>query len=239
MATSIAALIVIIRRHLNEPSPETATSFWTDDEIAALIDKGARDLKRAIDDNYQNYFLTVDVTNVSQASGASQLSGVPADCGIVRGIEPVDPVARPGLIYVPKDYNSVEFARARTVGSQDPSQAGTVFYAITDAGAPVAAPVIRVAPVLSATIAVRLSYVPALAVITKNTAANPIPGESDNALIAWGTAYAMSKGSAEQEPHSGWLSLYKTEKENILVALAPRQTDEPDVAEAMFEDEWS
>src|SRR4051812_12123038 len=108
MATTIASLISIIRGHLNEPV-ETAASYWLDTELAALIDKGARDLFRAINDNFQNYFLTIDTTNVTQAANAAVLSGVPADVGIVRGLEPVDLTARPGLIYVPRDYNSIDF----------------------------------------------------------------------------------------------------------------------------------
>jgi len=235
-ATTIAALIAIARRHLNEPA-ETSSSYWTDAELAALISAGARDLWRAINDNFQHYFLTVDTTNVSMAAGTTTLTGVPADVAIIRGIEPLDLSSRPGIVFESRDYNHVDFARARSLTSQDPSAGLKIFYCVTGAGAPVAAPVIQVAPQINAALALRFSYVPTLAPIDKN-GNNPIPGESDNALVAWCVAYAGSKGSEEQEPDAGWLKIYGTEKTNILVSLTPRQTDDDDVAEAFFEDLW-
>jgi hypothetical protein len=63
---------------------------------------------------------------------------------------------------------------------------------------------------------------------------NPIPGQSDQALIAWVTAHALGK-QANQVPDAGWMTVYKVEKDNILLFVAPRQDDEPDVAEAIFE----
>jgi hypothetical protein len=236
MASTVASLIAIARRHLNEPT-ETSTSFWSDTELAALIDKGARDLFRAINDNYQHYFATIDITNVSQVASATSLTGVPSDVGIIRGIEPLALSTRPGLCYFPRDYNHIDFQRARQTDPQDASFGLSVFYCVMGAGAPVSAPTIQVAPAINTTVALRLTYVPSLAAIT-SASNNPIPGESDNALIAWCVAYAMAKRTEEQEPHAGWLSLYGTEKANILASLSPRQTDEPDCAEAMFEDEW-
>lgn len=244
MASNVSALIQMARYHLNEPTEDLNVGFWTDAELAALIDKGARDLWRAINDNFQHYFLTIDTSLVSQASGASTLTGMPADVGIVRGIEPVDLNARPGLNYVARDYNHVDFQRARAIGTQDPSQGCRVYYCITGAGGPVAAPIVQVAPVLSATVPLRVSYVPILATIVKGSpgagqiATNPIPGESDNALVAWCVAYAKAKQSEDGTPDAGWLTIYGTEKTNILVSLTPRQTEDEDVAEAFFEDLW-
>ena len=90
---------------------------------------------------------------------------------------------------------------------------------------------------LSAAVLLRLTYVPTLAAIVVG-GNNPIPGESDNALIAWTTAYAMAKEADDATPDAGWLTIYGTEKTNILTSLTPRQTDDDDVAEAFFEDLW-
>lgn len=236
-ATTIAAIIQRARYHLNEPTEDAANGFWLDAELAALIDMGARDLWRAINDNFQHYFVTIDTANVTQAAGASTLSGVPADVSIVRGIEPVDLNARPGLNYEAKDYNHVDFQRARALGAQDPGQGCRVLYCITGAGSPVAAPTIQVAPLLSAVVALRLTYVPTLAIITK-LGSNPIPGESDSALVAWCVAYAMAKQGEDKQPDPNWLTVYSTEKQNILTSLTPRQTDDEQLAEAFFEDLW-
>lgn len=237
MASDVADLIDLVRAHLNEPNEDLVNGFWADEELAAHIDKGARDLWRAINDNYQHYFLTIDATNVSQAADAETLTGIPTDVAIVRGLEARDLTARPGLVYEHRDYNHVDFVRARAIGTQDSSYGGKVFYCLTGAGAPIGAPTAQVAPKLSSTVLLRLSYVPTLAEITVDST-NPIPGESDNALIAWCVAYAMAKGSEDQQPDAGWLKIYATEKANILTSLTPRQTDDEDVAEAMFEDYW-
>ena len=244
MASTVAALISIVRRHLNENSA-SSTSYWTDAELAALMDKGAKDLWRAINDNFQHYFLTIkEDGSVSQAANASTLSGVPTDCTIVRGIEPLDMAARPGLIYRPKDYNHVDFQRARVLAAQEPSFAMSVLYCLTGAGSPVAAPSIQVAPKLNTAVTLRLTYVPSPSQLVDTspgagqTTTIYIPGEADNALVAWTVAYALAKELEEREPHSGWLKLYATEKQNLLTSLTPRQTDEEDTAEAMFEDEW-
>jgi len=236
MASTVASIIQAARYHLNEVS-ETASSFWLDDELAAHIDKGARDLWRAINDNFQHYFLTVDTTHFSQDANASILTGVQADVSIIRGIEPLDLNAKPGLNYVSRDFNHIDFARARALSAQDPSQGCRVFYCITKQGAPVAAPEIQVAPMLTAQVVLRVSYVPTLVAITKS-GNNPIPGESDNALVAWCVAYAMAKQDESKQPDANWLTVYATEKSNLLVSLTPRQTEDEDLAEAMFEDLW-
>lgn len=237
MATTFTTLIGIVRLHLNE-NTASATSYWTDNELAALIALGAKDLWRAINDNFQHYFLTIDATNVSLAAGASTLTGVPSDVSIVRGLECRSLSDRPGVVFEYRDYNHVDFQRARAIGTQDTAYGGKIFYCVTGAGGPVAAPTIQVAPAVNATLTLRLSYVPTLAAMT-TASSNPIPGESDNALVAWAVAYAMAKQSEDQQPDAGWLNIYATEKANILTSLAPRQTEDEETAEAMFEDEWS
>jgi hypothetical protein len=235
MATSIASIITTARSHLNE----TVEKFWFDYELADLAEKGIHDLWRAINDNFQHYFVTIDETNVSQPAGSAVLVGVPDDVAIVRGLEARDLSLRPGLVYEHKDYNHVDFQRARSRGTLDPSYAHVypIYYCIMGAGAPVGAPTIQVAPVFSAPVLLRLTYVPTLPLIDEDSL-NPIPGESDQALVAWVVAYALAKEQDDKTPHAGWLAIYGTEKTNMLTSLTPRQTDDETYVEALFEDLW-
>lgn len=236
MASTIASIITLSRTTLNE-LVEITDGFWTDDQLAAWADKACKDLWRAINDlQNQDYFLTVDEALVSQAASSSSLTGVPSDVGIVRGIE-ARTLSSSRLIYEQQPYNSIKFQRARAADALDTTQGGTVFYAVTGAGAPVAAPTIRVAPQITAVQLLRLIYVPSLATVTK-AGNNPIPGESDNAISAWVNAYALGKEAEERIPDPGWLKIYGTEKANLLVSLTPRADEDDTVAEAFFEDEW-
>lgn len=234
MPTAISSIVTQARRHLQE----TTAKFWTDDELVAIINRGIRDLYRAINDNYQDYFVTVDESNVTLESGDLQLSGVPADVGIVRGIEPRDLDTYRAVFFRPKNYNHPDFQTARSQSqSSDPAQGVTIWWAVMGQGGPVAAPIIRTAPAISAQVPIRLTYVPLL---TDVAAAdnNPVPGESDQALINWCVAYAKAKETSTNLPDAGWLQLYATEKQSILVSLTPRQTDEEEFSEAVFEDLW-
>jgi hypothetical protein len=234
VATTVATLLTRIRQRLRESS----AAFWTDAELIAILNGGTSDLWRAINDNFQDYFLTVDATNVSQAASTATLTGVPTNVSIVRGIEPRVLSNFPSLHYRPKTYNHPDFQAARAMSAQDPSLGGVVFYAIAGAGGPVAAPTIYVAPLLSSAVPLRLTFVPTLTPLDDSADENPIPGESDNALVAWGVAYALAKESDDNMPHAGWLGIYASEKTNLLTFLTPRQTDEDDVAEAIFENLW-
>lgn len=233
MATTVQTILDIARRHL----VETSASFWTDAELIALMNRGMRDLWRAINDNYQDYFLTVDVTNVSLAADGTTLTGVPSDVSIVRGIEPRVLSTYPDLLFRPKNYNHPEFIGARAQPAFNPSEGGVIFYAIGGAGGPVAAPTIYVAPAITSAVPLRLIYIP---VLTEKVAGdnNPIPGESDNALVCWTVAYARAKEREDRAPDPEWLTLYGTEKTNLLVSLTPRQHDEEEVTEAVFEPYW-
>jgi hypothetical protein len=105
------------------------------------------------------------------------------------------------------------------------------------AGGPVVAPTVMVAPKVTAAVNLSLTYVPVLGDLTA-ASANPIPGESDNAIIAWMVAYARAKEREDRAPDPGWLTIYATEKQNLLVSLTPRQDQEPMVASAFFEEYW-
>lgn len=233
MSTTIQTLVDISRRHLLEATAK----FWTDAELVALANRGIRDLWRAIQDNYQDYFLTVDTTLVSMAASTGTLNGVPADVSIVRGIEARTLTAYPSLHFRPKNYTHADFQTARAQSAIDPVNGGTIWYAPVGAGAPVGAPTIYVAPQVNSEVLLRFIYVPTFAEKAIGDT-NPIPGESDQAIIAWIVAYARAKEREDRAPDEGWLGVYATEKKNILVALTPRQQDEEDVAEAFFEPYW-
>ena len=66
---------------------------------------------------------------------------------------------------------------------------------------------------------------------------NPVPGGSDNALKAWTIAYANAKEGPQgaRIPDAGWLAVYATEKQTILTRLTPRQEQEPDVVDGLFD----
>lgn len=231
MATALSSLETQARRHLQE----TTARFWSSAELIDIANKGLKDLWRAVVDLHQEHFLTVDETNVSFAANDTDLTGVPTDCYRVHLIEPRDTTTDPGqrILFVPKDYNSADFINARSMTAQDPNGGARLFYTMTQAGPPVGAPVVLVAPKLTSALTLRFVYVPTLA---EKVAANdnPIPGESDNAVIAWIVAYARAKEREDRSPDPNWLAIYKTEKDNLLTSLTPRQTQEPDVVEDLF-----
>lgn len=228
MATLLSALETQARRHLKE----TTASFWSSAELIDIANKGIKDLWGAIVDLNQEHWLTVDETNVSFAAEDTDLTGVPSDCFRVHLIEPRDTTSDPGqrIIFLPRDYNSADFTNARSRTSQDPTGGLVIYYTLTSAGPPVAAPVILAAPKLTSALTLRLVYVPTPAAVA-DSGNNPIPGEADNALIAWMVAYARAKEREDRSPDPNWLSIYATEKQNLLVRLTPRQTQEPEVVE--------
>lgn len=235
MATALTSIVAQVRSHLNEAS----ASFWSDAELTLILKNGIKDLWRAINDNFQNYFLTIDATNVYLASGGSALTGVPADVGIVRLIEPRVLTSYPYLRFVARKYDHPDFQAARAAGTFDPSSLGIIYFDIVGAGGPVAAPTIRVAPTVSAQVNLTLGYVPTL--IYDGLGAftdNPIPGESDQALVNWTVAYARAKERSDRSPDPAWVQMYSAEKQNILTSITPRQTQDEDLSEGLFEELW-
>lgn len=214
---------------------ETTESFFDDDELLRSLNLGVKDLWRSISDTFQDYFFTIG--SVSQAANATSLSSVPTDVAKVQGIEPSDLSASPSLKYFPRKYTDADMQNARGASAQDPGSAGPIFYAVTGAGGPVGAPTIYVAPKLSSAVALKLIYTPTTPAmtLTPTDTPNPIPGESDDALIAWVIAHALARDAEDRKPDPDWLAKYATEKTNILTFLTPRQEDEPDVAEGVHE----
>lgn len=233
MATLLSSLETQVRL---TPLLETAASFWTSAQLINFFNHGIKDLWGAIIDLHQEHFLTIDVTNVSLAASATSLTGVPTDVFRISSIEPRDTTATASgsdVVFVPRDDNSFEMIGARSQQAQDPTSGLTIYYAMTQAGAPVGAPTVLTAPKLSSALTLRFAYVPVLAAKTSSDS-NPIPGESDNALIAWCGAYARASERDDRSPDPNWLAIYATEKAQILTRLTPRQTQEPDIVEDFF-----
>ena len=241
-ATAYSALIQAARFHINAARGSGATyktdKFWSDDELLNIALRGTTDLWAALIDLNEEHYLTIDATNVSIAADATSLTGVPADTFRIYLIEPRD-ISDTGstrdVRFVPKDYNDQYFIDSRAWGSTDPTSPAIIFYALTGQGAPNAAPTVLVAPTLSSAMNLRFVYIPTLGVHNYTlTSPNPIPGESDHALIAWTVAYARGKEREDKLPDAGWLAVYQTEKQSLLTRMQPRQVQEPEYVDGMF-----
>ncbi len=235
MPTQISTIVTKARKRLIE---DTA-SFWTDAELRDICIDGIRDLWRDIVDLKQEHYLTTNTTDVFLAANSTTLSGIPTDVHKVYMIEPADPTsnsANVGLTFTPLDYNHKDFIRSRTVSAIDPSNSG-IYYAISGQGAPVNAPTITIAPRVNSAVRIAFTYVPTLGNLTENNYV-PIPGEADNALVAWTVAYARAKEVDNRAPDQGWLGIYATEKQHLLQSLGLREYQEPSVATALFEEYW-
>lgn len=223
-------------------APTTASGgiFWTDDELVLIITNGCYDLWAAILDLHAEHYLTVDVTNVSLAADATSLTGVPATCFRVHQIEPRDTTSAGnsrGFIFTPKKYNSPDFQNARTRSAVSSTAIDEIFYSVSGEGSPVGAPTILVAPSVDTAITIRLAYNQSLGAPStfSTSSTNPIPGFSDQALIDWCVAYARAKERDDNSIDPNWITAYSTEKQHILTRLTPRQSQEPDTVEGMFE----
>ena len=225
-------------------SPTVNTSgltnpFWSSAELVGIIVAGIRDLWRDVVDLKQEHYLTHDITNVSLVAGDSSLTGVPSDVHKVYLIEPRDTTitgTNTGLQFRPLDYNHLTFQLARSKASIDPTN-DTIYYAITGQGAPVSAPTIYVAPKVTSTVTLAFNYVPSLGTLTSSSTV-PIPGEADNALVAWTVAFASAKEREDKSPDPNWLSIYATEKSHLLQSLGLREYQENIFAGAIFEEYW-
>lgn len=233
MASLFSAILPIVRNRLIEPVPK----FWTDPELYEMMYSGVRDLWRDVVDLKQEHYLTIDDTNVSMPANTGALAGVPADVHKIYLIEPRDLTENgphKGLTFLPLDYNDDFFRGARSRSSIEPSN-GVIYYAIHKQGAPVGPPEVLVAPKVSSPVLLSFSYVPSLGVLTPASPV-PIPGEADNAIIAWTIAFAHAK--EDRIPDMNWLTIYATEKQHLLQSLGLRQYQEPQFVHAMFEDLW-
>jgi hypothetical protein len=235
MATLISGIEGQVRLRLNEITPR----FWTSAELTEIIIAGIRDLWRDIADLKQEHYLTVDETNVFLDANSSQLSGVPVDVHKVVMIAPRDLTTSStngGLMFKPVDFNSDLFQSSKGRAAIDATN-DVICYAITAQGSPVAAPVIRTAPEVTSVVNLSFAYVPTLGPLTSGSTV-PIPGEADNALVAWTVAFARAKESEDRSPDANWLSIFATEKQHLLQSLGLRQYQEPTFVSAMYEEYW-
>jgi hypothetical protein len=230
-ATTITSLLLAVRNQL----VEATARFWTDAELKEIMREGAMDLWGAILDLHQDHYLAI-AEDVYLRAGDTQLSAVPANLFRVQTIEPYDlSDTGTGVEFWPKPWKSEEFRAARAQSASaniDASMGLTIYYQLSGAGSPVGQPLILTAPKITADLRVRIAYNPLLA--WDDTGVNPIPGESDRALINWTVAYARAKETEERLPDPGWLQLYEDQKTKILVRLTPRQEQEPEVVEDFF-----
>jgi hypothetical protein len=236
LATTIAQIEAQVRA---TPLIETTASFWTSAELTEWTIKGIKDLWRDIVDLKSEHYLTVNDTTVYLGASSSTISGVPADVHKVYLIEVRDGTSgssNEGLVFKPLEYNHNSFISARARSDIDPSN-DTIYYAITGQGAPVNAPVIYVAPQVTSSVNLTFSYVPTLSALASGSTV-PIPGEADNALVAWTVAFARSKERDDRSPDPNWLAIYSTEKEHLLQSLGLRQYQEPMYGAAVFEEYW-
>ncbi len=236
MATQISYAISLVRQRLIEPTP----NFWTDDELVQIAISGIRDLWRDIADLKQEHFLTKNVTDVHFPANSKVLAGVPADVHKIYMIEPLDLSengSSHGLLFKPLPYNDNLFQLARSRGSIDP-QNDTIFYALSGQGSPAAATIVDCAPMVSSNVRLNFVYVPTLPTALSVDDFIPIPGEADNAVVAWTVAYARAKEREDRSPDPMWLQVYAAEKAHVLQALGLRQYQEPSYAKAMFEEYW-
>lgn len=211
--------------------------FWTEQELLDILVLGCKDLWRAIVDLHQGHFTTIDETNVSVVADQTTLDGVPADCFRVLMIEPVDlsdSSDSRDFFFKPKQYHSISFQTARSQSASGETGCTTIYYDILNAGSPVAAPSIVIAPTIGYALDVRLVYTHVLATLAESSD-NPIPGESDNALVAWCVAWARAKEREDRMPDPAYLAVYSTDKQALLTALTPRQEQEEEVVEGLFD----
>lgn len=235
MATLISAIETTARLRLIE----TTASFWTSAELVDIIIAGIRDLWRDVVDLKAEHYLTVDNSNVTLQANQNVISGVPPSVHKVYLIEPrdlSDSSSTSGLIFKPLDYNDKNFQSARSRPAASP-QNDTIYYAITGKGAPVDAPTIYVAPQVNSAVNLSFVYVPTLGPLA-STDYVPIPGEADNALVAWTVSFARAKEREDRSPDPNWLKVYSTEKQHLLESIALRQLQEPMFVDATFESEW-
>lgn len=230
--TTIQTIITRARLALNE----TTARFWTDAELLGLAQEGVEDLWKACKSANQKHFITTTTSTVSaSATGIT----APDDVGAVYGIEVSSASANPNLHFVKKDYFSPEFQQARFASAIDPTD-NVAFYDVFGPGGPASSSstTIKIAPMFTSAVGVTVYYIPTVGTLTTSSI-NPIPGHSDNALKAWVVAYARAREREDRAPDSEWLTIYSTEKQNLINSvLEPRDMGEENYVPGMFEQMW-
>jgi hypothetical protein len=236
MATKLSTIETLARQRLVEPTPR----FWSSAELIDIITAGVKDLWRDIVDLKQEHFLTINTDDVSFPAGSDRLVGVPDDVHKVYLIEAKflqTNSPNVGLQFRPKDYNHNDTQLARSRGAIDAAN-DTIYYSITSSGSPSGSTIIYCAPEVNRTIPIRFCYAPTIGVLGPDDNV-PIPGEADNALVAWCVSYARAKETDDHTPDETWLAIYATEKAHLLESLGLRQYQEPTYVDALFQEYWA
>lgn len=234
MATKIYTIEALARLRLEEPSPR----FWSSNELTGIIIAGIKDLWRDVVELKQEHFLTINEDDVSLAANTSTLTGVPSDIHKIYLIEPLDggdSDTNVGLLFEPLPFNDKEFRIARNLTATEPTDT-VIYYDTIGDGAPVGAPTIYVAPQVSTAVNLRFCYIPTVSSTLTTNSNVPIPGECDNALVAWTVAYARAKERDDRAPDVAWLSMYKGEKDRLLLGLGVRNSQEPQFVDPVFKE---
>lgn len=233
MATTLNTIIANARTTLLETTP----NFWTAAELLDHANHAIKDLWKSIIDLYQDHFVTIDDTNVTLAANTDTLTGVPTDVFRVVMIQPRtlgQNGAAPGLIFKPRTLTHPDFVQAQAMRAISPRD-NIIYYCVINAGAPVGAPSIKIAPQITSVINLSLWYNQVIPTKTGGQD-NPIPGESDRAIEEYIIAFARAKEREDRSPDPEHLSIYATEKRNLLIALTPRSVQEPETVVGMWED---
>lgn len=234
-SSTIDSLLYSVRANLKENTTVPGAYYWNDAELLDWLNRGAKDLWRAIVDLYEHHFLTISDAPFIEA-GANIISAIPDDVYRIVLIEPRtigQSSVNPGLVFKPLPYQDPRFLNARACAPISPREA-IVYYDQVSEGAPVGPPAIRIGPTLSSSMLLTVAYNHTIGVFDE-TDTNPIPGESDNALIAWATAFARGKERDDTAPDPAWLKVYASEKANLIKQIGPRQIQEAEFADGMFE----
>lgn len=230
MATTLQTIIDNARTTLNE----TTAALWSDAELLVHANAAIKDLWRSIIDLYQDHVVTIDATNMSITANSSTITGVPTDLFRIVEISPrVLNSTNSGLVFKPRTLTSPDYVQAKALPAIDPVSA-VVYYVVINAGAPVGAPAIRIAPQLGSAVNLTVTYNPVIPAKALGDS-NPIPGESDAAIRAYVIAWARARETADRLPDPGYISIYATEKANCIVALTPRSVQEPEYVQGMWE----
>lgn len=231
MATTVSEIITRARTILNEAT----ASFWSDAELLDHVQEGAADLWKALVGVNEDHFFTLS-TSSSVAANQFTLSSVPGDLYRIKLIEPTTLSSYVNTFFQPLDYAHPNFRRARSMDAQDP-QGQVFYYDVVAEGPPVSTSSIYIAPKSNAAFNLTIGYVKTISALSTGSN-NPIPGESDHALVAWTIAHARAKEREDRAPDPEWLTVYGTEKKNLVQVSTPRQVDELETVDALFESYW-
>lgn len=233
MATTLSVILRKARQRLDRYAGGDVQ--WKNDELLEYANEGIKEMWRELVNLKASHFYTVDATNVSQAASGTSLTGVPSDVATVQLIRPRDLTEDNLCRYRPLAYTDPLFIAELTRGNVDPSGI-TIYYDIVGAGGPTAAPTIYVAPTLSSALTLTLVYTPTVS-DKAETDNNPIPGESDTALVFWILSQALAKTRPNKDPEPTYLQMYEAAKDKIRMTFSVRQEQEPRIVEGFMEDE--